>query len=114
MKLERATRVRGRIEAVLNYATVRGFRAGPNPAQWKRNPAHTFPARAKVRKVEHHAALPYGQIGSSSAELRQHYGIAARALEFAILTAARTGEVLGARWSEINLAERGWIIPAEE
>jgi integrase len=112
-KPETATRVRGRIEAVLDYATVRGFREGPNPAQWKGNLAHTFPARAKVRKVEHHAALPYLEIGDFMVELREQSGIAARALEFAILTAARTGEVLGARWSEINVAERVWIVPAE-
>ena len=112
-KPETATRVRGRIEAVLDYATVRGFREGPNPAQWKGNLAHTFPARTKVRKVEHHAALPYADIGEFMTALRKQAGVGARALEFAILTAARTGEVLGARWSEINVAERVWIVPAE-
>jgi len=112
-KNETANRVRGRIEAVLDYATVRKYREGPNPAQWKGNLAHIFPARGKVQKVEHHAALPYREIGEFMAKLRQQGGVAARALEFAILTAARTGEVLGARWSEINLAERVWVVPAE-
>ena len=113
IKPERATRVRGRIEVVLNYAAVRGFRAGPTPGSVETQSGAHHPGASQGAEVGAHAALPYGQMGEFMAELRQHYGIAARALEFAILTAARTGEVLGARWSEINLAERGWIIPAE-
>jgi len=112
-KPETASRVRGRIEAVLDAATVRGFRQGPNPAGWKGNLAHVLPARAKVRKVAHHAALPLDDMVGFLATLRDREGMAARALEFAIFTAARTGEVLGARWGEIDLAAKLWTIPAE-
>ena len=111
-KPETASRVRGRIEAVLDAATVRGFRQGPNPAQWKGNLAHILPARAKVRKVAHHAALPFDDMPEFLAALRGR-GMAARALEFAILTAARTGEVLGARWGEIDLTAKVWTVPAD-
>jgi integrase len=111
-KPETASRVRGRIEAVLDFATVRGFRQGPNPAQWKGNLAHILPARARVREVEHHAALAFDQIPEFLAELRGRPGMAARALEFVILTAARTGEALGAAWGEIDLATRIWTVPA--
>ena len=111
-KPETASRVRGRIEAVLDAATVRGFRQGPNPAQWKGNLAHILPARARVRKVEHHAALPFVDMPAFLTALRCREGMSARALEFAVLTAARTGEVLGARWDEINLDERLWAVPA--
>src|ERR1700686_1690348 len=83
-KPETASRVRGRIEAVLDAATVRGFRQGPNPAQWKGNLAHILPARAKVRKVEHHAALPFDDMPEFLEDLRSRGGVAARALEFAI------------------------------
>lgn len=104
--------MRGRIEAVLDAATVRGFRQGPNPAQWKGNLAHILPARAKVRRVAHHAALPFDNMPGFLAALRGRKGMAARALEFAALTAARTGEVLGARWGEINLVAKVWVVPA--
>jgi integrase len=112
-KPETATRVRGRIEAVLDAATVRGFRQGPNPAMWKGNLAHLLPARAKVRKVEHHAAIAFDDMPEFLAALRGREGMSARALEFAILTAVRTGEVLGARWGEIDLAAKLWTVPAE-
>jgi integrase len=112
-KSETASRVRGRIEAILDWAKVRGYRTGENPARWKGHLDHLLPARAKVRQVEHHAALPYGEIAAFVAALRRQEGTAARALEFAILTAARTGEVLGARWSEIDLGAKIWTIPAE-
>jgi integrase len=112
-KPETASRVRGRIEAVLDAATVRSFRHGPNPAQWKGNLAHILPARSKVRKVKHHAALPFDKMPEFLADLRNRNGVAARALEFAILTAARTGEVLGARWCEIDLETKIWIVPPE-
>ncbi len=92
-KPETASRVRGRIEAVLDAATVRRFRQGPNPAQWRGNLAHVLPARARVRKVAHHAALPFDDMPSSLAALQDRKCMAARALEFAVLTAARTGEV---------------------
>jgi integrase len=112
-KPETASRVRGRIEAVLDAATVRGFRQGPNPAQWKGNLAHLLPASAKVRKVEHHAALPFEKMPDFLAALRGREGVAALALEFAILTAARTGEVLGATWGEIDLEGKVWTVPAD-
>jgi integrase len=112
-KPETASRVRGRIEAVLDSATVRGFRQGPNPAQWKGNLAHILPARAKVRAVEHHAALTFNKLPEFLYKLRQRPGMAARALELAILTAARTGEVLGAQWGEIDLDESVWTVPAK-
>jgi integrase len=112
-KPETATRVRGRIEAVIDAATVRGFRQGPNPAAWKGNLAHILPARAKVRKVEHHAAISFDDMPAFLAGLRQREGMSALALEFTIFTAARTGEVLGARWGEIDLAAKVWIVPGE-
>src|ERR1700686_4521073 len=112
-KPETASRVRGRIESVLDWATARGYRQGENPARWRGHLENLLPKRSKLRRVEHHAALPYAEISAFMAELRQQEGVAARALEFAILTAARTGEVIGARWDEINTAERLWIIPAE-
>ncbi len=112
-KPETASRVRGRIEAILDWATARGYRQGENPARWRGHLENLLPNKTKVRRVAHHAALPYVEIGGFIAELRRQEGIAARALEFAILTAARTGEVIGARWNEINLAERVWTIPAE-
>jgi integrase len=112
-KPETASRLRGRIEAVLDYAKARGWRSGENPATWKGHLALALPARAKVAAVEHHAALPWREIGAFMAKLRTRPGIAARALEFAILTAARTGEVLGARWAEIDMDAAVWTVPAE-
>lgn len=112
-KPETASRVRGRIEAVLDAATVRGFRQGPNPAQWKGNLAHVLPAPAKVRRVEHHAALPIDDMPQFLTALRAREGMAARALEFAILTAARTGEALGARWREIDFDGKIWTVLAD-
>ena len=112
-KPETASRVRGRIEAILDWARARGYRQGENPARWRGHLDNLLPRPSKVRRVEHHAALPYPEIGAFMAELRQQDGVAARALEFVILTAARTGEALGARWDEINLAERLWTIPGE-
>lgn len=112
-KPETASRVRGRIESILDWATARGYRTGENPARWRGHLENLLPSRSKVRRVEHHAALPYPEIAAFVAELRAQEGIAARALEFAILTAARTGEVIGARWGEIETAERLWTIPAE-
>jgi integrase len=112
-KPETASRVRQRIEAVLGYATVHGYRSSDNPARWRNHLDKVLQQKTEVRKVEHHAALPYREIGEFMAALRQQPGVAARALEFAILTAARTGEVLRARWGEFNLAERVWIVPAE-
>jgi integrase len=112
-KTETASRVRGRIESVLDWATARGYRQGDNPARWKGHLENLLPKRSKAQKVEHHAALPYAEIGTFMVELRQQENVAARALEFAILVAGRRAEVLNARWSEINLAERLWTIPGE-
>jgi integrase len=112
-KPETAGRVRGRIEAVLDWAKVRGYRVGENPARWKGHLDHLLPARGKVRKVEHHAALPYAKLPGFVEALRKQEGIAARALELTILTAARTGETIGARWNEIDPLDKSWTVPAE-
>jgi integrase len=111
-KTETASRVRGRIESILDWAKARGYRSGENPARWKGHLENLLAPRSKVRKIEHHPALPYAELPEFMAELRQQKSVAARALEFLILTAARSGEVLGAQWSEINFAERLWIVPA--
>lgn len=112
-KPETASRVRMRIEAVLNSAKVLGWRTGENPAQWRGNLDAALPARSKVRTVKHHAALPWREISTFMAQLRQREGLSARALEFAILTAARSGEVRKATWSEIDFEQELWIVPAE-
>jgi integrase len=112
-KPETASRVRGRIESVIDWATARGYRRGENPARWRGHLENLLPNRNKVRRVEHYAALPYAEMGAFMLELRRQEGVGARALEFAILTAARTGEVIGAKWAEINIADRLWIVPAE-
>lgn len=112
-KPETASRVRGRIELILNWAKVRGYREGENPARWRGHLDQTLPAPRKVRKVEHHAALSYAEMPSFMIKLRKREAVAARALEFAILTAARTGEVLGATWDEIDLDAKVWTVPAE-
>jgi integrase len=109
---ETASRVRGRIESVLDWAKARGYRSGENPARWRGHLDDLLPARRKLAKVEHHAALPYTEIASFMAALRNDSSIGARALEFTILTAARTGEVLGATWDEIDAASKLWTIPA--
>ena len=112
-KAETMSRVRGRIEAVLDWCTVRGYRTGDNPARWKNHLAEVLPARGQVAKVNHHAALAYAAVPAFMAELRKREGVAARALEFTILCAARTGEVIGAQWpSEIDLKARTWTVPA--
>jgi integrase len=111
-KPETASRLRGRIERVLDWAKARGFRAGENPARWRGHLDQLLPARSKVHKVQHHAALPFSELPPFMAALRERAGVAARALEFAILTAARTGEVIGATWNEIDLGRRTWTVPA--
>ena len=110
-KTQTASRVRGRVESVLDWATVRGYRSGENPARWKGHLENLLPATGKVASTEHRAALDYREIAAFMAELRKQDGVAVRPLEFAILTAARASEVAGARWSEFNLAERLWTIP---
>jgi integrase len=112
-KTETASRLRGRIETVLDWATARGYRQGDNPARWRGHLDKLLPGRAKVQKVEHHAALPYAEIGAFMSDLRDQGGTAALALEFLILTAARTGEVIGAQWAEIDLGAGVWTVPAE-
>jgi hypothetical protein len=92
-KPETASRVRGRIESVLDWAAAREYRQGENPARWRGHLENLLPKKTKVRRVEHHAALPYPEIADFMAELRARDGIAARALEFTVLTAARTGVV---------------------
>lgn len=113
MKPETASRVRGRIEAVLDWATARGYRQGENPARWRGHLENLLPKRSKVRRVEHHAALPYALIGAFMGELRGQEGVAARAFEFLILTSARTGEVIGARWGEFDIGEKLWTVPGD-
>jgi integrase len=112
-KNETASRLRGRIESVLDWAKVSKCRDGDNPAAWQGNLKHALPAPGKVQKVEHHAALPYAELGLFMTDLRKREGITARALEFAILTAARSGEVRGATWAEFDLDTKTWTIPAE-
>jgi integrase len=112
-KAETAARVRGRIETVLDYAKVHGWRAGENPARWKGHLDNLLPARAKVSKVKHHAALPWGETSAFLAELKKQDGVAALALQFTILTAARTGEVIGARLLEVDMNTAVWTVPAE-
>jgi integrase len=108
-----ASRLRGRIERILDFAKTRGWRSGENPAAWKGHLALTLPARSKVRKVEHHAALPWHEIGDFMLRLKEQAGMGARALRFAILTAARSGEVRGARWSEVEMSAATWVVPAK-
>jgi integrase len=116
---ETASRVRGRIESVIDWATARGYRHGENPARWKGHIEHMLPkvSKATVRRSlgrdAHHMALPHAELPAFMAELRNQEGVSARALEFAILTCARSGEVLGAKWSEIDPGERLWDVPAE-
>lgn len=112
-KTETASRVRGRIEAVLDWAKVAGYRTGENPARWKGHLDNLLAAPRRVAKVEHFPALPYRDIGAFMEDLRKQQGIGARALEFAILTAARSGEVRGAVWSEFDLEAGIWTIPGE-
>src|SRR5258707_10045761 len=99
---ETASRLRGRIESVLDYARVHELRQGENPARWKGHLKELLPARSKMRDVTHMAAMDYSAIADFMVELRSLDTVEARALEFAILTAGRTAEVLGARWSEVD------------
>ncbi len=112
-KPETASRLRQRIEKVLDSAKVRKQRDGENPARWKGHLDKILPPHARMRTVVHHAALSYAEIGSFMAALREQDGISARAFEFAILTAARTGETIGATWGEINVIDKVWTIPAK-
>lgn len=112
-KTETASRVRGRIERVLDFCIVSKFRSGDNPARWKGNLDAILPGPGKLKRVKHHRAIPWKDLPGFMVDLRNREGIAARALEFAILTAARSGEVRGATWAEIDLNAKLWTIPAE-
>ena len=112
-KPETASRVRGRVEAVLDWAAARGYRTGENPARWRGHLENLLPKRSRIQKVKHHPALAYSEIGAFMAMLRQQEGVAALALQFLILTAARTSETIGARWQEIDMDKSTWIIPAD-
>lgn len=108
---ETATRLRARMERILGWATFRELRTGENPARWKGHLDNDLPAKSELRTVKHHASMPHGEVGEFMAKLRKREGMAARALEFVILTAGRSGEVRGARWSEIK--DGVWTIPAD-
>lgn len=110
---ETASRVRGRIEAVLDFARARGWREGENPARWRGHLAEVLPASQRVQRTQHHPSLPWRELPAFMAALRKREGVAARALAFAILCAARTGEVRLARWREVDLDHAVWTVPAE-
>lgn len=112
-KPETASRLRGRIESVLDWATVRGYRAGDNPARLRGHLDALLPSRARLQKVKHHPALPYADIAAFMKRLRAEDGIAAMALDLLILTATRTNEVIGAVWQEFDIDGRVWTIPAD-
>ena len=110
-KRETASRLRGRLEAILDYARVRGWRTGENPARWRGHLDHVLASRKRTATA-HHAALPWAEVGAFVATVAAQPGVAALALRFAILTAARTGEVVGATWGEVDLHRRLWTVPA--
>lgn len=113
VKPETASRVRGRIESVIAWGTTTlKLRAGDNPARWDGNLDMLLPKRTKVAAVKHHAALPFAEIAAFVAQLKAQDGVAARALELLILTAARTGDVLGMQWAEVDMDHGVWVIPA--
>ena len=111
-KTETASRVRGRIESILSWAKARGYRQGENPATWRGHLDQLLPARSQVAPVEHHAALSYADLPAFMVKLRAKEGVSARALEFTILTIARTGDTIGATWKEVDKAEKLWTVPA--
>jgi integrase len=111
-KTETASRLRGRIESILDYAKARNYRNGENPARWRGHLDMLLARPAKIAPHEHHAALSYNEVGSFMSDLRRRDSTSARCLEFLVLTAARTGEVIGATWNEVDLAARVWTIPA--
>jgi len=112
-KTETASRLRGRIESVLDWSAVRGYRHGDNPARWRGHLDKLLPRPSQVARVKHHAALPYTDIGALMQQLRADTGVALRALEFTILTAARTNEVIQADWTEFDLDRKIWLVPSE-
>lgn len=112
-KTETANRLRGRIESVLDWSAVRGYRKGDNPARWRGHLDKLLPRPSQVVRVKHHAALPFTDVGAFMQQLRTDDGVASRALEFTVLTAARTNEVIQAEWSEFDLDRKTWVVPAE-
>jgi len=112
-KTETATRLRQRIEHVLDYAAVKGWRSGGNPAAWRGNLDKVLAKPAKLKKVQHHRALPIDAMPAFMADLRRRDGMAARCLEWVVLTACRSGEARGATWQEIDVANRLWVVPPE-
>lgn len=112
-KNETASRVRSRIELVLDWAIVRGYREGDNPAIWRGKLDKLLPSRTKINKVKHHSALPYKEVGKFIKDLQGQVGMAAKALQVLILTATRTSEILNSKWGEFDLKSKAWIIPAE-
>lgn len=108
-----ANRVRSRIELILDWAKVRGYRDGENPARWRGHLDKTLPNPKKVAKVEHRAAMPYSEVSAFMKNLRKQEGQIARALEFIVLTAARVSEAVNAKWVEIDWQNKVWIVPAE-
>lgn len=112
-KTETASRLRGRIESVLDWAASRGYRDGPNPARWKGHLENLLPSPKKILNVQHHEAVPVHDAGAFMRELRQREGVSARALEFLILTAVRSANVRRATWAEIDLDKKTWLIPGE-
>lgn len=112
-KTETASRVRGRIESVLGWATTSGYRIGENPARWKGHLENLLATISKTSRTKNHPSLPWQRIGAFISALRVREGVSARAVEFAILTACRSGEVRGARWAEFDTAGKLWTIPAE-
>lgn len=112
-KTETASRLRGRIENILGWAIVHNYRPLPNPAVWRGQLDHLLPKRSRVQKVTHHPALDWREMPEFMKELKSREGVSARALEFTILTAARSGEVRFARWSEIDLADALWVVPED-
>lgn len=112
-KTETATRVRQRVEAVLAWSTANGHRSGDNPAAWRGNLDAVLPKPSRVAKAKNQPALPFARAAEFMADLRIREGMAAKALEFGILTATRSGEIRGARWDEIDLAGKVWTIPME-
>ena len=112
-KTETAKRLRGRIELILDWATAHGYRTGENPARWKGHLDKLLAMPSKVKKVVHHSALSIDAMPGFMGELRGHSGVSAKALEFLILTAARSGEVRGATWAEFDMRGAAWVIPGE-
>lgn len=113
-KPETASRLRGRIENVLDYAKTRGWRQGENPARWKGHLDHLLPSRASIARVEHHAALPWADLPGVMGKLANAGGTSALCLRFTVLTAARSGEARAVRWNEIDLKAKVWTVPAEK